>query len=141
MKNERKLLPYRYGFCQKSVLRSVGSGSRQCHFVSAGKRQAGIAFYDKDFNYITGIQRPIAFFEKSAKINIIVPPNAVYFRTTYFNSSEIAEKGGFSCTAFYQDIKLKNEKLDYRDIVDGVAVIVDQEGGVYGNPIGEVYSS
>lgn len=112
--------------------------------MSSGKSvisQAGIAFYDKEFNYITGIQRPIAFFEKSAKINIIVPPNAVYFRTTYFNSSEIAEKGGFSCTAYYQDIKLKNEKLDYRDIVDGVAVIVDQEGGVYGNPIGEVYST
>lgn len=112
--------------------------------MSSGKSvisQAGIAFYDKDFNYITGIQRPIAFFEKSAKINIIVPPNAVYFRSTFFNSSEITEKGGFSCTAYYQDIKLKNEKLDYRDIVDGVAVIVDQEGGVYGNPIGEVYST
>lgn len=112
--------------------------------MSSGKSvisQAGIAFYDKDFNYITGIQRPIAFFEKSVKINIIVPPNAVYFRTTYFNSSEVEEKGEFSCIAFYKELSLKKETLDYRDIVDGVAVIVDQEGSVYDNPIGEVYST
>ena len=110
--------------------------------MSSGKSVtsvAGIAFYDKDFNYISGIQRPIAFYERSAKINIMVPPNAVYFRTTYFNSGEVAEKGDFFCSAHYNELKLKKEELDYRDIVDGVAVIVDR--GAYELPMGDVYST
>nr|DAV70624.1 MAG TPA: hypothetical protein [Caudoviricetes sp.] len=112
--------------------------------MSSGKlvtSAAGIAFYDKDFKYISGIQRPTAFIEKSTRIKVLVPQNAVYFRTTYFNSGNIAEKGEFSCIAYYNEITLKKELLDYRDIVDGVAVIVDKEGGAFELSMGEVYST
>lgn len=92
---------------------------------------AGIAFYDENFQYIDGTQRPYLNTTQRVKIKIIPPANAVYFRTTYFNSSETVSKGGFNCIAYYNDIILKTEHLDYRDIVDGVGINISPMGSVY----------
>lgn len=102
---------------------------------------AGIAFYNKNFDYISGVQRPTMFYSNKSKIYIIPPKNAVFFRTTYFNSDKIAQKGEFECFGVYNEIAVKEILLDYRDIVDGVGVIVDKTGGGYIEPIGNVYTT
>lgn len=102
---------------------------------------AGLAFYDKDFQYISGVQRPFAFIETSYAITVIPPAEAVYCRTSYCSSDRINELGAFSFKVNYAPQSIYRRKYDYRDIVDGVGVIVDKSQYPAINIMGGVYET
>ena len=61
--------------------------------------QAGIAFYDNKKNFISGTLRPYKKDESqgSMLVDVPVPEDAIYFRTTYWNSTIAVAQLPFSC--------------------------------------------
>ena len=87
----------------------------------------GIAFYDKDKDYISGENRPVVSGNNIRKIKKIkIPDNAYYFRTSYYDLSHRIQLGEFTCLIVRNKYPDKNaykkEYLTQDEICDFFAI-------------------
>lgn len=84
----------------------------------------GMAFYDKDKNFISGLMRPTVSDGLNEDnrgvtfVDIEVPENAVYFRTTYFNSTIVSESSFPNFSYTYNFLANNLNKILDEDIKD-----------------------
>lgn len=100
----------------------------------------GNAFYDKNKVFVSGNARPIADSIGRVVLKYAVPSEAAYFRTTYFDATNRAIYGEFSCKVVYDEksTKVNEVTLDSREICDGYGVYTVNQEGVVG---GDIYQS
>lgn len=66
--------------------------------------EAGLAFYDKDKVYLSGVPRITSTYAGTMMQNIAVPENAAYFRTGFWDFERrngVLQRGRFSCKLKY----------------------------------------
>lgn len=76
----------------------------------------GISFFDSNKALIAGAKMFIGGEKASIKKNIVIPENAAYFKTSYFNYEDRKLYGDFSCTIYYPtDSQQYSEKRNYQN--------------------------
>lgn len=102
---------------------------------ATSKVQYGMAFYDKDKNFISGLIRPTVSDGLNEDnrgvmfVDIEVPENAVYFRTTYFNNTIVSESSFPSFSYTYNFLANNLNKILDEDIKDLSREIALTDGG------------
>jgi len=96
----------------------------------------GLAFYDKNKDFISFIPNPKGEELGIAIQTIPVPSNAYYFRTTFFNYQQQKTYGFFECTLYYNDETIVNNKRPYQNGVISFAPAVNQSIIDYDNEDG-----
>lgn len=104
----------------------------------------GMAFYDKDKNFISGFMRPTVSDGLNEDnrgvmfVDIEVPERAVYFRTTYWNSTIVSESSFPNFTYSYNFLANNLNKILDEDIKDLSREITLTDGGYINYQTGEV---
>ena len=75
----------------------------------------GLAFYDKNKNFISFVPSPEGDKQASVVKSIKVPRKAYYFRTTFFDDEKQKKYGEFACTLGFKTNTITEGKRPYQD--------------------------
>lgn len=86
----------------------------------------GLAFYDDNKQFISFVPNPTGESNTYEDVELTVPTNAYYFKTTYWNYKNSKTIGLFKCTLYYPSSVWVNNKRPYQTGYIKFAPIINQ---------------